>query len=110
MVMNPPFPEMLAVAVQDPEIIAYAKDHGAEGITLAGICCTANEILMRHGIPVAGNFLQQELAIITGAIETMIIDVTVLYAEFTCSRQQLSYENCRYFRNRLYYRCRTFSF
>ena len=72
---EPALSEMLAVAVQDPEIIAYAKDHGAEGITLAGICCTANEILMRHGIPVAGNFLQQELAIITGAIETMIIDV-----------------------------------
>ena len=53
----------------------YAKAAGAEGITLAGICCTANEILMRHGIPVAGNFLQQELAIVTGAVEMMIIDV-----------------------------------
>ncbi|MBK7256779.1 MAG: anaerobic carbon-monoxide dehydrogenase catalytic subunit [Ignavibacteriae bacterium] len=72
---EPELSEMLAVAVQDPGIIRDAKEAGAEGITLAGICCTANEILMRHGIPVAGNFLQQELAIITGAVEMMITDV-----------------------------------
>ena len=72
---EPELSEMLAVAVSDPEIVAYAKASGAEGVTLAGICCTSNEILMRHGIPVAGNFLQQELAVVTGAIEMMIIDV-----------------------------------
>jgi anaerobic carbon-monoxide dehydrogenase catalytic subunit len=72
---EPALSEMLTVAVQDPEIIEYAKSAGAQGITLAGICCTANEILMRHGIPVAGNILQQELAIITGAVEMMVIDV-----------------------------------
>jgi carbon-monoxide dehydrogenase catalytic subunit len=63
------------VAVSSPDIIEYAKNAGAEGITLAGICCTANEILMRHGIPVAGNILQQELAVVTGAVEMMVIDV-----------------------------------
>ena len=67
--------EMLAVAAQDPEIIKYAKSKGAKGINLAGMCCTANEILMRHGIPIAGNFLQQELAIVTGAVEAMVVDV-----------------------------------
>ncbi len=72
---EPALSEMLTVAVADPAIIAYAKDAGAEGITLAGICCTANEILMRHGVPVAGNVLQQELAIVTGAVEMMVIDV-----------------------------------
>jgi anaerobic carbon-monoxide dehydrogenase catalytic subunit len=72
---EPELSELLAVAVQDPEIKEYVKQSGAEGITLAGICCTANEILMRHGIPIAGNFLQQELAIITGAVEMMVIDV-----------------------------------
>lgn len=72
---EPELSEMLAVAVQSPEIIEYAKKAGAKGVTLAGICCTANEILMRHGIPIAGNFLQQELAIITGAVEMMLIDV-----------------------------------
>lgn len=72
---EPELAEMLALAVRDPEIAGYAKKAGAEGITLAGICCTANEILMRHGIPVAGSFLQQELAIVTGAVEMMLIDV-----------------------------------
>jgi carbon-monoxide dehydrogenase catalytic subunit len=72
---EPALSEMLAAAAGDPEIKAYAKQAGAEGITLAGICCTANEILMRHGIPLAGNFLQQELAIVTGAVEMMLIDV-----------------------------------
>lgn len=72
---EPELSEMLAVAASDPELVSYAKQAGAEGITLAGICCTANEILMRHGIPIAGSFLQQELAVVTGAVETMIIDV-----------------------------------
>jgi carbon-monoxide dehydrogenase catalytic subunit len=30
---------------------------------------------MRQGIPAAGNFLQQELAILTGAVEAMVVDV-----------------------------------
>ncbi|TAL38523.1 MAG: anaerobic carbon-monoxide dehydrogenase catalytic subunit [Spirochaetes bacterium] len=72
---EPALSEMLALASMDTEVKEYARMAGANGITLAGICCTANEILMRHGIPIAGNFLQQELAIITGAVEMMIIDV-----------------------------------
>jgi carbon-monoxide dehydrogenase catalytic subunit len=72
---EPLLSEMIVVAASDPEMINLAKQKGAKGITLAGICCTANEILMRHGIPIAGNFLQQELAIGTGAVEAMIVDV-----------------------------------
>jgi anaerobic carbon-monoxide dehydrogenase catalytic subunit len=72
---EPTLSEMLAVAVQSPELIEYARSKGAAGINLAGICCTANEVLMRHGLPIAGNFLQQELAILTGSVEMMIIDV-----------------------------------
>ena len=72
---EPELSEMLAIATHDPEIAAYAKKAGVEGVQLSGICCTANEILMRHGIPLAGSFLQQELAVITGAVEMMIIDV-----------------------------------
>ncbi|MFA4945873.1 MAG: anaerobic carbon-monoxide dehydrogenase catalytic subunit [Lentisphaeria bacterium] len=72
---EPALSDMLAVAINDPEIKAAAVAAGATGVTLAGLCCTANEILMRHGIPVAGNFLQQELALITGAVEMMVIDV-----------------------------------
>jgi len=72
---EPSLSEMIVAASQDPEIIEYAKKAGAKGINLSGICCTANEILMRQGIPAAGNFLHQELAILTGAVEAMVVDV-----------------------------------
>lgn len=72
---EPTLSQMIVAASQDPEIIEYAKAAGAAGINLSGICCTANEILMRQGIPAAGNFLQQELAILTGAVEAMVVDV-----------------------------------
>jgi carbon-monoxide dehydrogenase catalytic subunit len=72
---EPVLSEMAVKACRDPELLELAKGKGAEGINLAGICCTANEVLMRHGIAVAGNFLQQELAIVTGAVEVMMVDV-----------------------------------
>lgn len=72
---EPTLSEMIVAASQTPEIIEYAKAAGAKGVNLSGICCTANEILMRQGIPAAGNFLQQELAILTGAVEAMVVDV-----------------------------------
>ncbi|OGN73072.1 MAG: carbon-monoxide dehydrogenase catalytic subunit [Chloroflexi bacterium GWB2_49_20] len=72
---EPTLSQMIVAASQDPEIIEYAKQAGAKGISLSGICCTANEILVRQGIPAAGNFLHQELAIITGAVEAMVVDV-----------------------------------
>ncbi len=72
---EPVLSEMVAEAVNDPELVELAKMEGATGINLCGMCCTANELLMRRGIPVAGNFLNQELAIVTGAVEAMIVDV-----------------------------------
>ncbi|MEA3335765.1 MAG: anaerobic carbon-monoxide dehydrogenase catalytic subunit [Chloroflexota bacterium] len=72
---EPTLSEMILTAVYDPELIEYAKSKGANGIALAGICCTANEIMMRQGVPSAGNFLHQELAILTGAVEAMVVDV-----------------------------------
>jgi carbon-monoxide dehydrogenase catalytic subunit len=72
---EPTLSQMVVAASQDPEIIEYAKNASAKGINLSGICCTANEILMRQGIPAAGNFLQQELAILTGSVEAMVVDV-----------------------------------
>jgi len=72
---EPTLSQMIVAASQDPEIIEYAKKAGANGINISGICCTANEILMRQGIPAAGNFLHQELAILTGSVEAMVVDV-----------------------------------
>lgn len=72
---EPTLSDLIVTASQDKGLIELAKSYGAKGINLAGICCTANEILMRRGVPIAGNFLQQELAIITGAVEVFITDV-----------------------------------
>lgn len=72
---EPLLSEMLVLAAQHPEMLEKARANGAKGINMAGICCTANEVLMRHGIPLAGNFLQQELAIVTGVVDAMIVDV-----------------------------------
>ncbi len=76
---EPALSEMIVAAAQDPEMVELAKSKGASGINLGGICCTANEILMRHGIPLAGNFLQQELAIATGVVDAMIVDVQCIF-------------------------------
>ncbi len=75
---EPTLSEVVVEASHDPELLDLIKQNGAKGINIAGICCTSNEILMRHGIPVAGNFLQQELALITGAVEVMMVDVQCL--------------------------------
>lgn len=72
---EPLLSEMIVYASRDPELLAAAQAKGAKGINIAGICCTANEVLMRHGIPLAGNMLQQELAIVTGVVDAMVVDV-----------------------------------
>jgi carbon-monoxide dehydrogenase catalytic subunit len=72
---EPALSEMLALASREPDLIEMARAKGATGINLTGICCTANEILVRHGLPIAGNMLQQELAVSTGAVDAMIVDV-----------------------------------
>ena len=72
---EPLLPELMVAAAKDEELLNQARAVGAKGINIAGICCTANEILMRKGIPVAGSMLQQELAMATGAVEAMVVDV-----------------------------------
>ncbi len=80
---NPVLSEMIVRAVEDPELIAYAEEQGAKGINLVGMCCTGNELLMRHGIPIAGNMLDQELAIATGSVEVMVIDYQCIFPSIT---------------------------
>ena len=72
---EPTLSEMIVTVAQEPEMIEYAKSKGAKGINIAGLCCTSLEVLMRHGIPAAGNFLSQEMTILTGAVEAMVVDV-----------------------------------
>ncbi len=71
---NPLVSEMIHRAAQDPQLTAQAQALGAKGINLVGLCCTGNEVLMRKGIPMAGNHLLQELVILTGAVEAMVVD------------------------------------
>lgn len=71
---NPVVSEMILGAARDPELVARAKELGASGINVAGLCCTGNELLMRQGIPMAGNHMMTELAIITGAVEAVVVD------------------------------------
>lgn len=76
---EPLLPELVVAASQDEELLNQAKAAGAKGINIVGICCTASEVLMRKGIPVAGSVLQQELAIATGAVEAMVVDVQCIF-------------------------------
>ncbi|MDR0877579.1 MAG: anaerobic carbon-monoxide dehydrogenase catalytic subunit [Treponema sp.] len=76
---DPAFSEMVVVAAELKEMTDYAKSKGAKGINIAGLCCTANEVAMRHGVRMAGNFLQQENAVLTGAVEMMCVDVQCIF-------------------------------
>ena len=76
---DPSLSEMIVYYANDPEMIAYAKSLGAKGITVSGVCCTSNEVAMRHGIPMAGNFLNQENVVLTGACEAIVVDVQCIF-------------------------------
>jgi len=76
---EPVLSEIIVAVAQKPEMVEYAKSKGAKGIQLSGICCTANEILQRHGVPLCGTFLQQELALITGAVDAMVVDIQCIF-------------------------------
>jgi carbon-monoxide dehydrogenase catalytic subunit len=76
---DPAFSEMVVTAAELKELQDYARSKGAKGINIVGLCCTANEVAMRHGVRMAGNFLQQENAILTGAVEMMCVDVQCIF-------------------------------
>ena len=71
---NPVVSEMVLHACEDPKLIQSARAQGAAGINLTGVCCTGNELLMRHGVKMAGNHLTTELVLSTGAVEMMLVD------------------------------------
>lgn len=72
---NPLLSDIIAQVASEPELIAEAKAAGApKGLNVVGICCTGNEVLMRHGIPLATSSVSQEVAIMTGALDAMVVD------------------------------------
>jgi carbon-monoxide dehydrogenase catalytic subunit len=76
---DPSLSEMIVKYAEDPDMVKLAKENGAEGIQISGVCCTSNEVAMRHGIPMAGNFLQQENVVLTGACEAIVVDVQCIF-------------------------------
>lgn len=71
--------EKLVELSEDDELLNKARALGASGINIVGCCCTGNEVLMRHGIPLAGSNLQQELVIATGLVEAFVVDIQCIY-------------------------------
>lgn len=72
---EPSLAEMLVLVASETEMLEYARTKGAKGINLVGMCCTGNEVLMRHGIPTCGGFTNQELGIMTGLVDAIAVDV-----------------------------------
>ncbi len=80
---EPSLAEVIVDVASDPEMVEYAQSMGADGINLGGMCCTANEVLMRNGIPTAGGFTNQELAVMTGLVDAMTVDVQCIMPAIT---------------------------
>ena len=67
--------EAMMISAADPSMGKFAKDAGAKGINLVGMCCSGLEVLSRHGIPHAGNFSSTEAVLVTGAVDAMCVDI-----------------------------------
>lgn len=52
---------------------------GADRINLVGVCCTGNELGMRHGVPLAAHNAQSELILVTGAVDCMVVDIQCIW-------------------------------
>ena len=75
--------ESMLVSVNQPSLVEAAKAAGADGINLVGMCCSGAEMMSRHGVPHAGNFMSTEAILVTGAVDAMCVDVQ-------CIKQGLS--------------------
>ncbi len=75
--------ESMLMSVNNPVLVKAAQDAGAKGINLVGMCCSGAEMMSRHGVPHAGNFMSTEAILVTGAVDAMVVDVQ-------CIKQGLS--------------------
>jgi carbon-monoxide dehydrogenase catalytic subunit len=77
---NPVLSDLVCQAAREEAARQEALEAGAEeGVNLVGICCTGNEVLMRHGIPPLTHSVSQELPILTGALDAMVVDYQCVY-------------------------------
>jgi carbon-monoxide dehydrogenase catalytic subunit len=67
--------ESMIESVNAPTLIEEAEKAGAKGINLVGMCCSGADMLVRHGVPHAGNFMSTEAVMVTGAVDAMAVDV-----------------------------------
>ena len=72
---SPVMAEMVVEKIKTSEIQQLARDAGAKGIVVAGLCCTGDELLARYGVPTVTNILGQELAMGTGAVDAVVADM-----------------------------------
>lgn len=69
---NPVLSDILVTTAERHQEIA--RSVGADRFNLVGICCTGNEVMMRHSIPSCTHSVSQEMAILTGALDAMVVD------------------------------------
>ena len=69
---NPVLSEMIVKVAADMKQEAIAA--GAKGVNVVGICCTGNELLERHAIPSCTHSVSQEMALLTGALDAIVVD------------------------------------
>lgn len=67
--------ESMLASVDDPQLLQTAREAGAKGINLVGMCCSGLEMLCRKGVPHAGNFMSTEAIMVTGAVDAFGVDV-----------------------------------
>ncbi|MDR1312245.1 MAG: anaerobic carbon-monoxide dehydrogenase catalytic subunit [Deltaproteobacteria bacterium] len=71
----PQVAEKLIELAETQELKDYAKAAGAAGgFNITGACSTASELAERHGVAGSADYLQQELAVVTGAVEALVVD------------------------------------
>lgn len=72
---NPLLSDIIVQVAGEKELNDLAKAGGAsDGINIVGVCCTGNEVMMRHKIPLATSSVSQEMAILTGALDAIVVD------------------------------------
>lgn len=72
---SPVMVEVILEKLRTPEMEQLARDAGAKGIVVGGMCCSGEELLARHGVPTVTNIGGQELVLGTGAVDAVVVDM-----------------------------------